>query len=39
MPTANPYTETSEVADENERVVNEEAGGKETDSSINESSD
>jgi hypothetical protein len=28
-----------EGADENERVVNEEAGGKETDSSINVSSD
>jgi hypothetical protein len=38
MPTANQYTLTSEGSDENERVVDEEAGGKEIDS-INVSSD
>ena len=39
-PTANQYTWTSKVSDENEIVVNKEAaGGKETDSSINVSSD
>jgi len=39
MPTVDLYTYTSEGADENERVVDEEAGGKETDRSNNVSSD
>jgi hypothetical protein len=39
MPTANQYFSTSEGADENERVVDEEAGGKVTNSSNNVSSD
>jgi len=39
-PTANQNTQTFEVLDENDRLVDEEAaGGKETDSSINVSSD
>jgi hypothetical protein len=39
MPTANPYNNTSKGADDNERVVDKEAGGKETDSSNNVSSE
>ena len=38
MPTANQYTQTSEGSDENERVVDEDAGGNEIDS-LNVSSD
>jgi hypothetical protein len=38
-PTAIQEIQTSEGLDENERVVDEEAGGKETDSSINVSFD
>jgi len=38
MPTANKYTLTLEGSDENERVVDEQAGGKEIDS-INVKSD
>jgi hypothetical protein len=36
--TANPYSYTSEGANENESLLDEEAGGKETDSSNNVSS-
>jgi hypothetical protein len=32
MPTANQYAETLEGSDENERVVDEKAGGNEIDS-------
>jgi hypothetical protein len=32
MPTANQYAETLERSDENERVVDEKAGGNEIDS-------
>jgi len=38
MPSANLYSQTSEGSDGNERVVDDEAGGKEIDS-INASSD
>jgi hypothetical protein len=32
MPTANSYSETSEAFNDNQRVVDEETGGKEIDS-------
>jgi len=38
MPTANQYTQSWEASDENERLADEETGGKEIDS-INVSSD